>query len=169
MLRLKEQVALAAPSDGRVLICGENGTGKELVARSIHQQSGRASETFVELNCAAIPQELIESECSATRKVRSRALSRTRKASSYSLTGHSFPGRSRRHEPDDAGQGASGDRRTDDRAGGGKRVHSGRCSGHSRDEQGPRAGDTGGEVQGGPLLQAERYQDNPAGTQGQGG
>ncbi len=62
MLRLKEQVALAAPSDGRVLICGENGTGKELVARSIHQQSGRASETFVELNCAAIPQELIESE-----------------------------------------------------------------------------------------------------------
>ncbi len=62
MLRLREQIALAAPSDGRVLVYGENGTGKELVARSIHQQSRRASETFVELNCAAIPQELIESE-----------------------------------------------------------------------------------------------------------
>jgi len=62
MFRLREQVRLAAPSDGRVLICGENGTGKELVARSIHQQSGRAGGTFIELNCAAIPQELIESE-----------------------------------------------------------------------------------------------------------
>lgn len=62
MLRLREQIALAAPSDGRVLIYGENGTGKELVARSIHQQSSRSAERFVELNCAAIPQELIESE-----------------------------------------------------------------------------------------------------------
>jgi two-component system, NtrC family, nitrogen regulation response regulator NtrX len=62
MQKLKEQIKLAAPSDGRVLIYGENGTGKELVARSIHQQSRRAAETFIELNCAAIPQELIESE-----------------------------------------------------------------------------------------------------------
>lgn len=68
MLRLKEQIRLAAPSDGRVLICGENGTGKELVARSIHQQSRRAAGTFIELNCAAIPQELIESELFGHRK-----------------------------------------------------------------------------------------------------
>jgi two-component system nitrogen regulation response regulator NtrX len=60
--QLYEQISKAAPSKGRVLITGENGTGKELVARAIHQLSNRASAKFVELNCAAIPQELIESE-----------------------------------------------------------------------------------------------------------
>src|SRR5207302_180980 len=59
---LREQVAMAAPSNGRVLIYGENGTGKELVARGIHTQSRRRSGQFVEVNCAAIPEELIESE-----------------------------------------------------------------------------------------------------------
>jgi len=61
-LRLYEQILKAAPSKGRVLITGENGTGKELVARAIHHQSNRSSGYFVEINCAAIPQELIESE-----------------------------------------------------------------------------------------------------------
>lgn len=60
--RLKEQISLAAPTNGWVLITGENGTGKELVARQIHVQSRRAEEPFVEVNCAAIPEELIESE-----------------------------------------------------------------------------------------------------------
>ncbi len=62
ILRLKKQIKIAAPSAGWVLITGENGTGKELVARAIHQQSRRADRTFVEVNCAAIPEELIESE-----------------------------------------------------------------------------------------------------------
>jgi len=62
MQRLKQQIAQAAPTNGWVLITGENGTGKELVARQIHVQSRRASEPFVEVNCAAIPEELIESE-----------------------------------------------------------------------------------------------------------
>jgi two-component system nitrogen regulation response regulator NtrX len=60
--RLREQIKLAAPTNGWVLITGENGTGKELVARQIHLQSRRADRPFVEVNCAAIPEELIESE-----------------------------------------------------------------------------------------------------------
>src|SRR5215211_2043621 len=62
MGQLREQVAMAAPTNGRVLIFGENGTGKELVARSIHELSRRRAGAFVEVNCAAIPEELIESE-----------------------------------------------------------------------------------------------------------
>ncbi len=62
MRALRQQIAIAAPTNGRILIYGESGTGKELVARAIHQASQRAAMPFVELNCAAIPEELIESE-----------------------------------------------------------------------------------------------------------
>jgi len=62
MVKLKEQIKLVAPSNASVLITGENGTGKELVARSIHFHSNRKNKPFVEINCAAIPEELIESE-----------------------------------------------------------------------------------------------------------
>ena len=62
MRQLREQVAMAAPTSGRVLIYGENGTGKEMVARMIHALSRRHAASFVEVNCAAIPEELIESE-----------------------------------------------------------------------------------------------------------
>lgn len=62
MRALRKQIAIVAPSDGRVLISGESGTGKELVARAIHAQSKRKASPFVEINSAAIPEELVESE-----------------------------------------------------------------------------------------------------------
>ncbi len=62
MKALRQQMELMAATNGRVLIYGESGTGKELVAHAIHALSHRAEESFVEVNCAAIPEELIESE-----------------------------------------------------------------------------------------------------------
>src|SRR5579864_721717 len=68
MKALRQQIGLMAPTNGRVLIYGESGTGKELVAHAIHAQSLRKDEMFVEVNCAAIPEDLIESELFGHRK-----------------------------------------------------------------------------------------------------
>jgi DNA-binding NtrC family response regulator len=62
MAELRRRIQLVAPSDGRVLITGENGTGKELVARAVHQSGKRSDKPFVKLNCAAVPATLFESE-----------------------------------------------------------------------------------------------------------
>jgi two-component system nitrogen regulation response regulator NtrX len=62
MRALRKQIAIVAPTDGRVLISGESGTGKELVARAVHSQSKRKNAIFVEINSAAIPEDLVESE-----------------------------------------------------------------------------------------------------------
>lgn len=62
IMKVKEMIEKVAPTDARVLITGSNGTGKELVARWLHEKSNRAAMPFVEVNCAAIPSELIESE-----------------------------------------------------------------------------------------------------------
>jgi two-component system nitrogen regulation response regulator NtrX len=62
MRALRKQISIVAPTDGRVLIYGESGTGKELVARALHKESRRAASAFVEVNSAAIPEELVESE-----------------------------------------------------------------------------------------------------------
>jgi two-component system nitrogen regulation response regulator NtrX len=68
MRALRQQLALMAGTNGRVMIFGESGTGKQLVAQAIHQASPRASEPFVEVNCATIPEDLIESELFGHRK-----------------------------------------------------------------------------------------------------
>jgi two-component system, NtrC family, nitrogen regulation response regulator NtrX len=68
MKALRQQISLMAPTNGRVLIYGESGTGKELAARAIHAQSLRQEAMFVEVNCAAIPEDLIESELFGHRK-----------------------------------------------------------------------------------------------------
>ena len=68
MKALRQQIQVMAPTNGRVLIYGESGTGKELVANAIHAQSLRKDEMFVEVNCAAIPEDLIESELFGHRK-----------------------------------------------------------------------------------------------------
>jgi two-component system nitrogen regulation response regulator NtrX len=62
MRQLLEQIDMAAKGNSRVLILGESGSGKELIAHVLHEKSGRADKAFIEMNCAAIPQELIESE-----------------------------------------------------------------------------------------------------------
>ncbi len=62
LTEIKETIELVAPSEARVLVTGSNGTGKELVARYLHDRSPRSSEPLIEVNCAAIPSELIESE-----------------------------------------------------------------------------------------------------------
>src|SRR5712691_1545265 len=68
MKKLEAKIRSAAPSNSRVLITGENGSGKEIVARTLHRQSLRGDQPFVDVNCAAIPEELIESELFGHRK-----------------------------------------------------------------------------------------------------
>ncbi len=68
MKALRQQIGLMAPTHGRVLIYGESGTGKELVAHAIHVRSLRKDEPFVEINCAALPEDLIDSELFGHRK-----------------------------------------------------------------------------------------------------
>ena len=82
LMTVLDAVTRAAPTGATVLLLGESGVGKELVARTIHRNSPRAGQRFIQVNCAAIPEELIESELFGHEKGRSRALPRSSSASS---------------------------------------------------------------------------------------
>ena len=82
MQALRQQIRFAAPTEARVLIYGENGTGKELVARLLHLGSNRRHKPFEDVNCAAIPDDLIESELFGCARVHSPEQRRVEKGNS---------------------------------------------------------------------------------------
>ena len=139
MRQLREQVEMAAPTNGRVLIYGENGTGKELVARTVHQLSRRRSGPFVEVNCAAIPEELIESELFGHVKgAFTGAVAEKPGPLRAGQRRHDLSRRDRRHEPEDAGQGAARPAGAGDGARRRHAEHPGRRARAGGDQQGAR-------------------------------
>ena len=160
MAQLREQVAMAAPTNGRVLIYGENGTGKELVARTIHTLSRRRGGPFVEVNCAAIPEELIESELFGHVKGRvHRRDARSPRQVRARRRRHAVPRRNRRHEPQDAGQGAARAAGAGRRAGRRRGQRARRRARARGDEQGSADRDPRLALPRRPVLPPQRHPD----------
>ena len=155
-----DQVRRAAPTNATVLILGESGVGKELIARAIHRSSLRAKERFVQVNCAAIPEELIESELFGhERGAFTGATEKQTGKFEMADRGTIFLDEVGDMSAEDAGQGAA-------RAAGGRgraprlvADDQGRRARHRRDEQGSRGRDRRGPLPRGSLLPAERDSD----------
>ena len=104
---LRQQIALMAATNGAGADLWRIGTGKELAAHAIHAQSLRKEETFVEVNCAAIPEDLIESELFGHPKASFAGQHRQGRQISKGARRDLVPGRNRRHESEDSGKGAA--------------------------------------------------------------
>jgi two-component system nitrogen regulation response regulator NtrX len=144
MQALMAQAERVAASEGRVLVTGENGTGKELLARAIHRSSMRKDRPFVSLNCAAVPGELIESELFGHEKgAFTGAIKQKVGKFERAHRGTSVPRRGRRHAAGDAGQAPAraADRRA--RACGRQRDHPRGRAGAVGDQQRPARRDRG--------------------------
>ena len=133
--RVREAIKRSAPTNATVLITGESGTGKELVARAIHTNSQRARGPFVQVNCAAIPEDLIESELFGHEKGSfTGATAKQIGKFEQAHRGHHLPRRGGGHERPDAGEGPPG-------PSGGR----GRARGLSGHDQSGREGDRGNQ------------------------
>ena len=156
--QVTEQIRRAAPVRSAVLIRGESGVGKELVARAIHRNSPRARERFVQVNCAALPEDLIESELFGHEKgsftgATEKQVGKFEQADRGTI----FLRRGRRHVAADAGEGAAGPAGRRGRAAGVGADHPGRRARAGGHEQGPRRGDRERRVPRGPVLPPERH------------
>ncbi len=157
MKALRQQTSIMAPTNGRVLIYGESGTGKELVAHAIHAQSLRRDEMFVEVNCAAIPEDLIESELFGHRRGSfTGATAEQGRKVSEGQRGNPVSRRSGRHEFENAIQGIAHARRTTLHSGRKFRDHYGGCEGHCFHQQRSGRGNFEGKLSRRFVLPAER-------------
>jgi hypothetical protein len=160
MLVVFEWIRTAAKSDISVLILGPTGSGKELVARMIHDLSRRSQGKFQALNCAALPDTLFESKSSATKRRVHRA--RSSRAASRWRTGHPLPRRDRRPLDCRAGQAAARARGAALRTARRQPIHLRRFQAHLGDEPAPRSLRARRAFPRGPPLSRERVLDPSA-------
>ena len=138
MQHVRRLIDKVAPCDARVLITGENGTGKELVARWLHAKSNRAGAPFVEVNCAAIPSELIESELFGHERGAFTSAIKQRKGKFEQASGGTlFMDEIGDHVAGGAGKGAAGPARAQDQPRRQRQRRRCRCADHRGDEQEP--------------------------------
>ena len=157
MARLLEQATKVAPTDASVLITGESGTGKDLVARFIHAHSLRSDGPFIAVDCAAMPDGLLESELFGhERGAFTGAVQRTKGLAGRRERRNRIPRRDRRAFHDAPIEAAARAGTAADAAAGRLAPHRTRHQGHRGHQSRHRTGGRGGHVPGGPVLPAQR-------------